>query len=329
MHLKSALLVLVASAVVASLPTAQAADCSPQVLADVALSVQPNGAVLLPARVNGHDVFFHLTLGSGLPYIRRSAIAPLGLSILRRRGGPELTSGGRPITHYAKLEDTSVGELRLVDRGALIAEDDSLPEFEGKPVVGVMGATLIGVLDAELNLSEGRFRLLKPFKCRGRSPVYWPGSVAELPMHFDEAGTLVFTIELEGKRVQSSLSLTSATSTMDVNATREFFGFDQDSPGVVKTVDGSVFHAMSLTGRQLEIRDASVRLMEGGICRLTGSTPVYGDIGYSNCVNRVPLYIGADLLKQMRIYFSREHRKMYVTLLGAAAGGAAIQVAAP
>ena len=43
----------------------------------------------------------------------------------------------------------------------------------------------------------------------------------------------------------------------------------------------------------------------------------------------LPLYIGADLLKQMRIYFSREHRKMYVTLLGAAAGGAAIQVAAP
>jgi hypothetical protein len=86
---------------------------------------------------------------------------------------------------------------------------------------------------------------------------------------------------------------------------------------------------MSLTGRNLDIRNAPVRLMEGMTCQLSASVPVYGDIGYSNCINRVPLYLGDDLLKQMRIYISRERRKIYITPLKAAAEGAAIQVATP
>jgi hypothetical protein len=70
---------------------------------------------------------------------------------------------------------------------------------------------------------------------------------------------------------------------------------------------------MSLTGHGLGIRDAKVRLRTGGSCQLTDSTPGYGAIGYSACINVVPFYLGTDLLSQLRIYISRERKTVFAT----------------
>jgi hypothetical protein len=293
-----------------------ATSCEPKVLADVTLRVTPQGQVLLPASLKGHEVFFELNLGEGLPEIRRSAIRALGLAVAPRRGGPQIWQNGRDVTHYAKMQDTRIGELKLVDRGAFILEDDdeAPPSLDGRPIVGVMGSTLVQSLDAELFLAEHRFRLFEPFKCRTRSPVYWEGDPAELPMRFDVAGTLVFSLELEGRKVESGLSMRSPTSSMDVNATRQFFGFDETSPGV-DAVDGA-FHPMSLTGPGLQIKDARVRLRHVTDCKLSPSVPVYHAIGYSDCINVVPFNVGVDLLSRMRIYISRERQTIFVTVAG-------------
>jgi hypothetical protein len=152
---------------------------------------------------------------------------------------------------------------------------------------------------------------------------YWGGDIAALPLRYDAAGALVVTLELDGKRVEAGLLSGENISTIDSNATRKFFGFDETSEGVevVQHDEGSprsVFHAMSLTGRGLGIGDAKIRLRPGSSrCELTGRSLGYGAIGYSNCINVVPFQLGTDLLSQLRIYISRERKTVFATLSGA------------
>jgi hypothetical protein len=72
-----------------------------------------------------------------------------------------------------------------------------------------------------------------------------------LPLHFDVAGALVVTLELDGKRVEAGLLSGDPVSTIDANATRQFFGFDETSAGVevVQSEGGNPrrpFYAMSI-----------------------------------------------------------------------------------
>jgi hypothetical protein len=78
---------------------------------------------------------------------------------------------------------------------------------------------------------------------------------------------------------------------------------------------GSLYQTMSLTGSGLQIKDARVRLARDIKCKLTGSTPGYGAIGYSNCVNRVPFALGTDLLSRLRIYISLARKTVYISTL--------------
>lgn len=297
-----------------------AENCEPQKVADVELLTLPDGSVFMPASVNGHDVYFALSIGAGLPLILESALEPLGLKAKPRIGGGEISIAGQRITRYAMLEKLIVGDYRFLDRAAPLIPrvDTGWPaELNGKPVVGRMGSTLIQRVDAEIHLAEHRLRLFKSFRCRDRSPVYWEGPVAEMPMRFDEAQTLVFTLELEGKRIESSLLNGSLVSTIDANVTREFFGFDETSPGV----GAGVFHAMSLTGHDLTLADVPVRLLTGSPCKVTGSVAVHRAIGYASCVNAVPFNIGTDLLTRMRVYIASERARVYVSIVGQAQPG--------
>jgi hypothetical protein len=325
---------LAAVILLATASGADAADkadrCAPQVLADVELGMTPAGDVYLPASLNGHDVYFRLAIGSGVPWILESAVEPLGLKILTRTGGAEVKAGGQRITQYANLVKMKVGAYGLLTRAALVVPGTEPPDtFEGRPVVGTMGSTLIRNVDAELHLSERRFRLLKPFACFDRTPVYWGAEAAALPMRFDEAHTLVFALEIDGNKVESSLLNGSSISTIDVAVTREFFGFDQDSAGVqvYPSPEGgsqALFHAMSLTGRALTITDVPVLMSTrtNGVKCKTGYLSQLRAIGYENCVNSVPFNLGTDLLTRMRVYISPKRRTVYISTVGAPAPGA-------
>jgi hypothetical protein len=289
-------------------------DCELTLLAQAKLHLTADGAVLVPTHINGHDVYLDLRIGSGLPLIRESSLELLGLKQKARSGGSRMTYGGRIVTHYVKLESMKIENFRFASRNAPVLPrfgDESPPVVNGRPVVGIIGSTIFRMTDAELNLAESDLRLYRKFRCMGKSPVYWGGEAAELPLRFDEAGALVFTLELEGKRIEASLLMGGRDSGIDSNAAREYFGIDQQS---ASKGDGLYF-PMSLTGPGFRIKDAKIQLAPGSRCKLTGHTPGYGAIGYASCVNTVPFALGTDLLKQLRIYISAEREKIFVTTL--------------
>jgi hypothetical protein len=296
-------------------------DCERVLLAQVRLYVSPGGEVFMPASISGKEVYFLLSIGSGLPMVRESAVRSLGLTPKVRHGGATMWANGKPITHYVTLEETVIGEFKLLERAAPIIPEPATQSpviVDGRPVLGYMGSTLFRNVDAELYLAERQLKLFRPFRCREVSPVYWDATAAALPLRIDQAGALVFTLELDGRRIEAGLLAGDRVSTIDVNATRKYFGFDETSPGVevMHAESGqprSLFHAMSLTGQGLGIKNARVLLRSNSTCELTGLKPGYGAIGYTNCINTMPFKLGTDLLSQMRIYISRERQAVYVT----------------
>jgi hypothetical protein len=312
---------LLAASFGCSAVVAAKSDCEPQLYGQATLHVTPDGDVFIPISVGGKEVYFELTIGSGLPLIAESAVKLLGLEPKRMNG----TGTFRGMTHFVPLKDMKVGEFKLADRAAPVLPQPGVEVprlLEGKPVVGRMGSTLVRYVDAELYLAERQIKFFKPFRCFSKSPAYWGGEVAALPMRFDSAGTLIFTMELDGKRIDASMLAGDRVSTIDVNATRKYFGFDETSPGisVEQAEDGrpsNIFHAMSLTGKGLQISDSKVLLRPGSTsCKLTGMTPGHGTIGYDSCINIVPFKLGTDLLSRMRIYFSKERQTVYITTVG-------------
>ncbi len=299
---------------------AKAADCEPELYADVRLHIAPDGRVYLPATIGSREVYFSLSMGSGLPFLLESAVNSLGLTPMRINGTGNFSSG---ITHFVKLEGMTVGDFRYTARAAPIRPqpDAKGPQMlEGRLLAGTIGSTLFQHVDVELNLAERQLKLFRPFRCMNRSPVYWGADAAKLPMRFDAAGALVFTLELNGKRVEAGMLSGVRDSTIDANVAREFFGFDENSADVkvVDSGDGSprkVFHAMSLTGPGLGISDTTVQLRPGK-CKLTGTAGMNGAIGYESCLNVVPFNLGIDLLSQMRIYISSERKTVFVTIVG-------------
>jgi hypothetical protein len=296
-------------------------DCERVLLAQVQLYLSPDGEVFMPASIGGKDVYFLLSIGSGLPIVRESAVRWLGLAPKARHLGAKMRGNGKPITHYVTLDETVIGNFKLLERAApIIPEPDTESPLivNGRPVLGYMGSTLFRNVDAELYLAERQLKLFRPFRCRDASPVYWDEAAAALPLRIDQAGALVLTMELDGRRIETGLLAGDRVSTIDANATRKYFGFDETSPGieVVQAEGGqarSLFHAMSLTGQGLGIKNTRVRLRSNGTCKLTGLKPGYGAIGYTDCINTMPFKLGTDLLTRMRIYISRERQSVYVT----------------
>lgn len=321
------LLLMVSTSVIAK---GADSDCKPQLLAQVRLELAPDGGVYVPVTLGKREALFRLSVGSGLPFVLESSVSSLGLTPRLRNRGADISGSGRTVTQYVELEEMKIGGFDLLARAAPILPQpgvDAPPELGGRIIAGIMGSTLFQNVDAEIYLAERQLKLFKPFRCRSQSPVYWGGEAAELPLHFDAAGTLVFTLELEGRKVEASFLTGARESTIDVNVTRQFFGFDDASSGAGNAAPDErdllgVFHAMSLTGPGLRIADAKVRMRPGNRCKLTASTHVYGAIGYSDCVNSVPFILGTDVLSQLRIYISRMREKVYVTVVDKAASPA-------
>jgi hypothetical protein len=295
--------------------SAPAADrCEHQVLANQKLHVTPDGAVFMPARLAGREVYFQLAIGAGLPEIGEGQAAALGLKPRRINGSGRFWRRGQQITHFVSLQGMSVGDAQLATRAALLIPASvagPAAEIAGSPIVGLMGSTLFQNLDAELHLAARELKLFRRFKCLSRSPAYWGGEIAELPLRFDEAGALVVTLQLNGKRIETGLLGSSRESIIDANATQQFFGFGEE-----QGADGAnAFHAMSLTGPGLTIENFRVQMRRFTNCKLTGSTTVYHAIGYADCVNMTPFTLGTELLEHMRLYISSERDKVYASIV--------------
>jgi hypothetical protein len=311
---------------------AQPARCELRLLGHVEAQVHEGGALLLAGSLNGHDVWFELRTFDGFSLIREAAVSAVGLAAtdLPRdaSGGSRVATrtldaragGKKALDRYVKMTDMQLGRIKAPNQVALVVPatgTDALPYYRDRPVVGTIGGKMFSVTDAEINLAANRVSYFEQSDCKD-DPVYWSGEFTILPMYFDATGSLLFPMELDGQKVDTSLVGGTRDTRLDENVTRRYFGFDSTSPGIEKlpATDGgeeASFKAMSLTAEGLNIRNTRVRLKQGNKCRLTSSGVQSRAIGYTDCLNTVPMALGTDLLKQLRIFIASKKGKIYIS----------------
>jgi hypothetical protein len=113
-------------------------------------------------------------------------------------------------------------------------------------------------------------------------------------------------MELDGKKLEATLSTDNSVTTLSTDVTKRVYGFDKESPGIESVTDASgkttaQYRAMTLTAAALLVTDEKVRLIDppANSCRLSRKNDA---IGYSGCLYRYPLKLGSDVLAKLHVY---------------------------
>jgi hypothetical protein len=321
-------------AAVASVATAaeQApGKCSLQLAAELQVRISASGAVVVPAKVAGQDVWLFLGSNGAFPLVYESAANQLGLEhkaitertqlgSRTRRVESGLSSANGTLDQKVSLPSFLLGRVSLGAWQAVLlpGADRPLIQIDGHPVIGIMGTQIFRLIDAELDLANNRIRLFKATECP-EAPVYWGGEYTETRMLFDRVGAMHFVMELDGRKIDTGLLSGITTPSIDEGIAKRYFGFDSQSPGVIREAgngqEQSSYFAMSLTAAGLNVSNTRVRISDSRTTRC-GST-LAGDAGesiqYATCDNTVPFTLGTGLLQKLRIYIAAKQEKIYFT----------------
>jgi hypothetical protein len=325
----------------AAQPPARAA-CQMTLQSSVDITFNPGGGVLLPVRVGTRDAWVQLNLSNGMPVIQPAAVAELGLPTGYVRTDINLRANGEPIEREATLASLIVGQVNFAGWKMYVMPGPARPlqMFQGKPVIGSLSSQFMNVVDVELDLAGGKLNLFKHASCNGEQ-VYWGSEYTKEYLYIDRTGLLYFPLEVDGKRIETSLNTAGPRSRLSETVARRHFDFKRDpsapqgrAPAGQLPIIGA--RNMGMTARQLTLPGVQVNIYDDleRRCDMAYSDRGSNAISFRNCFGFVPFEIGTQLLRQLRIYIASEEKRIYITRIATAPaaagpGGAAGAAAAP
>jgi hypothetical protein len=299
---------------------AAGAACKLEPVATIDIELNDYGDVLLPVKVNGKEAWVLLEMSSGSALISRAAAEQLGLR-LEEQHDFQMVVGTARVTHKTVVESLLLGNANFARWSFYInpRKEEAVPMFRGKPLLGALSSQFMNVVDVELSLAQKKLNLFKQTtNCKGKQ-AYWGGEVTTMDLYADQSGLLLFPMEVDGKRVETSLNTGSRISTISEKVSRQYFGFGRDSPGVVRDeqtfVNAMSYREMALTAKTLSMKDVRIYLYDdtSSDCLPATTDRASRAIGFHDCFNVSPVSLGTDLLKRLRIYIAPKERKIYFT----------------
>lgn len=266
---------------------------------------------LVPVKVNGQPAVMTLNMAAFTMIWKKTADEMK----LPRHPLPEtvnLFDNGARITDYADLQSLFIGDVSFGKAKLIVIDRDVNPG-----IAGAIGMDVFARADFELDLAHDKLTLFSQDHCPGKV-VYWTNEYSSAPFTISSTGALHFPMEIEGQKVETSLSPLSSASVLRADASRTLFDFDEFSPGVeVEQYTGAGtpsahYRAMKITAPGLVISNSKIELRryDDG-CKLIGTrkgkAANYGD----DCDGVYPLRIGRNVLQQLRIYFATKEKVMY------------------
>src|SRR5690606_34377440 len=204
-----ALSTLVVAVVILLLPAWPArAACQLTQLASADLLFNPNGGVLVPVRVAGQDVWMTLQMSSGLAMISPAGARQLGLRTGWVRTDVRMMYNNQRMEKEAKIESFVIGGANFTGWTRYVEPGPERPVplyVLARPVIGTLSARYMNAVDMELDLAGGKMNLYRHARCRGEQ-VYWTDAYTTETLYGDPSGLLFFPMEVDGKRVETSLN---------------------------------------------------------------------------------------------------------------------------
>jgi hypothetical protein len=300
------------------LHAAEAKDCQLKQYASLDLSGLPNGYLLVPVTIQESRAFMILNTANAFSSITESAASRLALKINRMPFGAKVRSGEKLIEKVATAKGFSLGNVQFKSADFMIVSNDTFgPNPGNAQVIGILGMDVFAHVDVELDVANRKMNLFSQNHCPGRA-VYWSKTYDSSPIRFGQLGELYFPMELEGKKLETTLATGSPTTTLSTDATKKLFNFDSHSSDVETETDAAGrttahYRAMKLSGEGIQIINAHITLIDrpqNDYCHLGSRS---GAAAYEDCFGIHPLQLGRNVLTKLHIYIATEEKVLYFT----------------
>jgi hypothetical protein len=252
----------------------------------------------------------------------RPTAARLGLTIQNLPGPRNVHFGGKLISEYAVAQILTFGTLQMLHAQFLLvprtAESSALSDPGAD--VGAIGLDMFSKVDFELDFMNKKLNLYSQEHCPG-SVVYWANNYASTPFRRGAMGEAYFPFEIEGKKIEASLSTGTSITTLTTDATKRLYGFDEHSADIEtrKDSEGNVtaqYRAMAITTPGLNVTNTQIQLAQRPMkeCSLQLRGRGDGVAQYFNCTgSEAPLHIGLNVLEKLHLYFATKENVLYFT----------------
>ena len=324
--LRAARWILINMCAVCALPAVAAqtpanADCKLKRLASLDLAVSPT-RVNVPVTVDGTSAWMVLNIHSSMTVMWRPSAARLQLKIQSLPGHQNVHFGGKQISEYAVAQILALGTLQIQHVEFLLVPEtaDSAALSEPGADVGAIGLDMFSKVDFELDFMNRKLNLYSQEHCPG-AVVYWANNYASTPFRRGALGEAYFPFEIEGKKIEASLSTGSSITTLTTDATKRLYGFDEHSADIETRSDseGNVtaqYRAMAITTPGLNVTNTQIQLSRRPMkeCSLEVRGRHDGVAQYANCTgSEAPLHIGLNVLEKLHLYFATKENVLYFT----------------
>jgi hypothetical protein len=138
-------------------------------------------------------------------------------------------------------------------------------------------------------------------------------------------GNFHFPMELEGKKIETTLATGNASTTLTTDVTKRLYGFDEHSEDIEtdKEVGGrtrSHYRAMALTTPGLNVTNSKVELVpRPDLCHLDTGWGRDAVAQYSGCMgSEAPLHLGMNVLEKLHLYVATKESVVYFSAADAA-----------
>jgi predicted aspartyl protease len=288
-------------------------DCTLKQLASLDLVGDPSLGLVVPVVIQDSPDYMILNTSYAYGGITKSAVRRLGLQTHSVPISVRVFAGGSEVTKVVRTTNFSVGDAKYDSGQFMVMSDNAV----GPKVVGILGMNFFAHMDIEIDIANRKVNLFSPDHCPGQV-VYWSKkNYDSVPIRFGELGEFYFPMELDGKKIETTLATGNATTSLSTEVTKRLYGFDASSPGIESETDASGkatshYRAMKLSAEGLDVINASIKLLasSGPGCVLTIRS---GAAAYDGCYGRHPLQLGLGVLSKLHLYIATKEKVLYFT----------------
>ncbi len=306
--------VLLLAAMTALPVFAEVPKCKLTKVAELPVTLEHNRP-LIPAKINGQDVFFLIDTGSYATFIRPAAAAALGLEG-RDLEGDVIGVDGAAGMGSVMIDDLVIDRLHLRNKPYRL--HGSKTEKPSTPLVaGVLGNDMWSHFDVEFDLAHNLVTLFKPQDCDHANLAYWSPDYLEADFIHTlnaEYHHVTLRVQVNGQPVKAVLDSGATVSALTLEGAK-LAGIGPDSPGVSNagTLRGSGGKEIPAWSARFDRFELAGEAVKNVTLRFADMFDHENDF---SSLRGTGLILGVDFIKSHRLLISHSQDKIYFTFNG-------------
>ena len=281
---------------------ARHAPCTLQALAEVDMQTLPDGRVVIPVKIDGHDYRFMIDTG-GAGNTVESQVAKRE-AIETHEGSVFVGVGNNIMSDIIHAGDFAIGELHGKNYVFHVDKNDTLLWD------GTLTPPVLAAFDVDIDFAHEKFKLFSPNHCPG-GVVYWTdGPVAVVPMDLSLDGHIQVPVRIDGKTITADIDTGSVGSVLSLRQAWQYLDVDEKSAGM-KSLGNTIMNGMRTPAYSYPF--AAMTFGEGTTGSIAVNHPRIEILPDQTMRGMQGLVLGVSVLRQLHMYIAYKERKLYLS----------------